>query len=46
MTKIKEEELKRINGGISGWAVIGICALVTFLAGVVDGIARPLKCNS
>ena len=46
MKKLKDEELKGVNGGISGWAVAGICLVVTFIAGIFDGIARPEKCRS
>ena len=46
MKKLKDEELKEINGGISGLAIVGISLLVTFIAGVIDGIARPEKCRS
>lgn len=46
MNKIDELELMNINGGgISFWTVIGISALVVFIAGVLDGFTRPLKCN-
>ena len=45
MRRIEEEELKQINGGISTWGAIGIGVLAAFLAGLVDGIARPSKCN-
>ena len=46
MKKIKDEELCKISGGFSGWALAGISLIVTFVAGVIDGIARPKKCNS
>ena len=46
MKKVKEEELSKINGGISGWLVAGISIVVTFAAGIIDGIARPKKCHS
>ena len=46
MNVLKDKELKDINGGFSGWAVAGISILVTFVAGVIDGIARPKKCHS
>ena len=46
MNKISDSELSKINGGFSGWAIAGISLLVTFLAGVIDGIARPKKCRS
>ena len=46
MKKIEDDELKNINGGISAWAIAGIGMLVTFVAGIIDGIARPLKCRN
>ncbi len=46
MKKIDDAELSQVNGGFSGWALAGIAILVTFVAGVVDGIARPKDCNS
>ena len=45
MQKIEDEEFKNIKGGISGWAIAGISLIVTFVAGVIDGIARPRSCN-
>ncbi len=45
MRRIEDQKLKNVTGGISGWAVAGIGILVTFLAGVCDGIARPKSCN-
>ncbi len=46
MKEVKDSELKEINGGFSGWALAGIGLLVTFVAGVIDGIARPRGCKS
>ena len=46
MRKLKDQELNEINGGFSGWVLAGSSILVTFVAGVIDGIARPKKCNS
>ena len=46
MKRIGEDELKKINGGFSGWALAGMGILITFISGVIDGIARPKKCNS
>lgn len=46
MQKLEDAELAKINGGFSGWALAGIGLLVTFVAGVIDGIARPKKCHS
>lgn len=45
MKRVEDQKLKNITGGISGWAVAGIGILVTFLAGVFDGIARPKSCK-
>ena len=45
MQKINDAELKEINGGFSGWALAGIGLLVSFVAGVIDGIARPKGCR-
>ena len=44
--KINDVELSSISGGFSGWALAGIGLMVTFIAGIIDGIARPKKCNS
>ena len=46
MRRIEDTELAKVNGGFSGWAIAGIGLIVTFVAGVIDGIARPRKCNS
>lgn len=46
MKTLQVEEMKNITGGgITAWGAVGIGALLTFLAGVIDGIARPLKCH-
>ena len=45
MNKLDEKKLTSIKGGISGWGVLGIGALVAFLSGLLDGIARPSRCN-
>ena len=46
MKRVDDKELVKVNGGFSGWALAGIGLIVTFVAGVIDGIARPKKCNS
>ena len=46
MKKLKDDELKGVSGGFSGWVAAGIAIAVTFIAGVLDGIARPKKCNT
>lgn len=46
MNNIEEKELRETVGGeITVWGVIGIGALVAFISGVIDGIARPTKCH-
>ena len=45
MKKLSEKELANINGGIGVWGIVGIGLAVTFVAGVIDGIARPKKCH-
>jgi len=45
MKNIEENELKNINGGISGWGIIGLSALGSFLVGVLNGFVYPSKCN-
>ena len=46
MKKLNDNELSGINGGVSGWVIVGIGLVVTFVAGVIDGIARPKKCHN
>lgn len=46
--KLTQNELLNIRGGASGWVyglIAGIGALVSFVAGLVDGYLNPLKCN-
>ena len=46
MEKLKVEEMKQIvGGGITAWGALGIGAILTFIAGVIDGFARPFKCH-
>ena len=45
MVKIGNEELKDIQGGFGAWMIGGIISACVFIVGVIDGIARPLKCN-
>ncbi len=43
---LKEQELNQIVGGGISYTLLGILTAVgVFVAGVVDGILRPLKCN-
>ncbi len=46
--KLTENELANIQGGGSGWVyglVAGIGALVSLIAGFIDGYLNPTKCN-
>jgi uncharacterized membrane protein len=44
--KLKNEELLEIyGGGGSGLIILGIIALITVIAGIIDGFTRPLSCN-
>lgn len=45
MNKLEQKELKNIKGGIGFWGIAGIVSGAIFIIGVLDGIARPLKCN-
>lgn len=46
MKQLNNNSLKKIKGGsISGWAIAGIIAGITFVVGIFDGIARPFKCR-
>lgn len=46
MKKLSMKELKHIKAGaISSWMIAGIIAGVTFVVGILDGIARPFKCR-
>ncbi len=43
--KLSEQQLMSIEGGIKYTVLAIIGAIGVFIAGVVDGILRPLKCN-
>lgn len=45
MDKLNDNELQHVKGGIGFFAVSGIISAVIFVVGVLDGIARPIKCN-
>ena len=46
MVKLSQKKLKKLKAGaVSGWLVAGIVAGITFVVGVLDGIARPFKCR-
>ena len=43
---LKEQELLEIEGGPIRYALLAtLGAIGIFIAGVVDGILRPLRCN-
>ena len=46
MEKINNNELKKINGGgITFGTVIIVSALISFISGIISGIASPDACN-
>lgn len=45
MRAVNHLELDNVKGGVSGWVVIGIAAVIVFLAGVCDGITSPNPCQ-
>ena len=46
MKKIKNEDLKEINGGVfSIGLAIAISAIVSFVSGIISGISNPEPCN-
>ena len=48
MQKLSIKEMKNINGGGGSGviaAIFGIGSFIAFLAGVLDGYTRPIRCN-
>ena len=45
MEIVSHLELDHVRGGGSGWVVVGIAAVVVFLAGVLEGITSPNPCQ-
>ena len=46
MKELSLNECKHIyGGGLSIWSILGISSIVTFIGGLIDGIARPYKCR-
>lgn len=48
MQKLSIKEMKNINGGgVSGFvaAIFAVGSFIAFLAGVLDGYTRPIRCN-
>jgi len=46
MRKLKEQEMKKINGGVNWVVVTFVSAALSFVIGMVDGLINPKKCNS
>lgn len=43
---IEEKELFQIKAGASKWTVgFVVGAVISFVAGLIDGFMRPLSCN-
>ena len=45
MVRLNNEELKDVQGGFGAWAIAGLISACVFVIGVIDGIARPIRCN-
>lgn len=47
MKKLNQEELLKVEGGSGSGAliVLGIIAIGTIIAGIIDGFTRPLSCH-
>lgn len=45
MKYVENYVLEEVKGGVSGWTMIGISAIVVFLAGVFEGITSPNPCQ-
>jgi len=45
MKNLNEKELREVKGGFGFWGVVLVFAGVTFISGLLDGIARPSRCN-
>ncbi len=43
--KLTSEELKEIQGGSTTAIILGVIALGTIIAGIIDGLVRPLACH-
>lgn len=46
MQKLEANELVKIEGGgVKKSLIFGLIALGTLVAGIIDGLLRPLKCH-
>lgn len=47
MIELNNAEMEQVQGGGVNWTIVaGVGALVSLLAGIVDGYINPLKCNN
>lgn len=47
MQKLNEKQLYNISGGaIKSSVLLGLAAVGVLIAGIIDGLLRPLKCHS
>ena len=46
MNIIKDEEMKKVQGGSINWGLVaGISAAASFVIGIIDGWIHPKRCN-
>lgn len=45
MISLNDKELMSVDGGINFGIIAGISIGIAFIAGLLDGIVRPLKCR-
>lgn len=47
MTYLQEQDMNKIEGGGVSWVGISIAAtaIIIFLAGFIEGLTNPSKCN-
>lgn len=47
MQKLNQEQLKKIEGGsaTAGFIVAGLLTISVIVAGIFDGLVRPLSCH-
>ena len=43
--ELNNEQLKKINGGTSGWITLGIIGGLFFIVGILQGIVHPDSCK-
>ncbi len=45
LLRLSKNDLLKIKGGVSFWAVVGAVAAALFGVGAIDGYTRPVKCR-